>query len=124
MAIFHGHQNYLKKEITILVGIVIMTDKDRAKIKKNVDEMSAKIFDYICAAEPEPEERKHRYVELACAFISASLDYSKSMEDIAADIIERLDNMNVLLLVNTYRLKTGILPDDRKLSEFGGNKND
>lgn len=101
-----------------------MTDKDRAKIKKNVDEMSAKIFDYICAAEPDPEEREHRYVEIACAFIGASLDYSKSMEDIVTDIEDRLTHMDLLLLVNAARFKTGTLPDDRKLSEFGGNKND
>ena len=100
-----------------------MTDKDRAKIKKNIDEMSAKLFDYICAAEPDPEERDNRYIELACAFIGASLDYSKSMEDIAEDIADRMSTINVLLLVNTYRFKTGTLPDDRKLSEFGGTEN-
>lgn len=37
-----------------------MTEKDRKKIKKNSDEMAAKIFDYICAAEPDPEERGHK----------------------------------------------------------------
>jgi hypothetical protein len=99
-----------------------MTDKDRAKIKKNIDEMSAKIFDYINAAEPDPEEREHRYVEIACAFIGASLDYSKSMEDIATDIEDCLGHMDWLLLINADRFKSGILPDDRKLSEFGGNE--
>lgn len=101
-----------------------MTDKERVKIKKNIGEMSSKIFDYICAAEPDPEEREHRYVEIACAFIGASLDYSESMEDIAADINDRLADVALLLLVNADRFKSGTLPDDRKLSEFGGNEND
>lgn len=101
-----------------------MTDKDRVQIKNNIDEMSAKIFDYICAAEPDQEERCHRYVEIACAFIGATLDYSESMLDIATDLNDRLADINLLLLVNVDRLKSGTLPDDRKLSEFGGNEND
>lgn len=101
-----------------------MNEKERDKIKKNIDEMSSKIFDYICAAEPDSEERDHRYMEVACSFIGASLNYSKSMEDMTIDIAERVSNIYTLLLVNMYRVKTGTLPDERKLSEFGGNEND
>lgn len=101
-----------------------MTEKERLQIKKNIDEMSSKIFDYICAAEPDSEEREHRYMEIACSFLGAALDYSKDMDQLAKDIMDYTNDLRVMSLVTAYRFKTGTLPDERKLSEFGGNEND
>lgn len=47
------------------------TDEEK---KKQIDEMTCKIFEYICAIEPDEEKRVQLLQEEAASFVTASVD--------------------------------------------------
>ena len=53
--------------------------KQKTEVKKNIDEMAGKLFDYINAACDE-KEAENRMMEVALGFITATLDMNKPIE--------------------------------------------
>ncbi len=54
-------------------------------IKDTAENLLIQIIEYINKAEPDDEERDHRLKELACSLITATIDFSKDIDEIMHD---------------------------------------
>lgn len=75
--------------------------KQKTEVKKNIDEMAGKLFDYITTACDETEAEK-RMMELALGFITATLDMNKPLEKLK---IELRNNMIYSLMLSMQEVE-------------------
>lgn len=78
-------------------------------VKAMADELASKIFEFIEESEPDENEKKHRFEELACSFITAMVDFydDKSEIEIAKEINEICLGVRNMAIVGAIKVKRG-----------------
>ena len=78
---------------------------NKNEVKKNVDEMACKIFEYIKTAEPDQKTRDELFIEIATSFITASLNVQS--ETLLKDLEEACKDCFKIGMVGLLRYKSG-----------------
>lgn len=63
--------------------------KQKTEVKKNIDEMAGKLFDYITTA-CDGKEADNRMMEVALVFITATLDMNKPLEELMIELQNKM----------------------------------
>ncbi len=93
----------------------------REEIKIKADKMACEIFEFLESSEPDEEERNKRFIELACSFVTATLDFDS--DNIINDISDCCKDIMKISVAGAMRYKMG--NKDRVIKEyFTRNKND
>lgn len=80
--------------------------KDEELRKKTIDEMTSKIFDYICTACEEDEGNK-RMIEVATSFLSSTVDIDQPMKRINAELRHKSIECYILAVNGIEQIKAG-----------------
>lgn len=80
--------------------------KQKTEVKKNIDEMAGKLFDYINAACDETEA-DGRMMEVALGFITATLDMNKPIEELKTELQYKTVHCYILARKEVEKFKAG-----------------
>ena len=84
----------------------MMRMKEKTEVKKNIDEMAGKLFDYINAA-CEAEEADNRMMELALGFMTATVDMDEPIDTIKVELRNKLIYSYMFQMEEVIRYKRG-----------------
>lgn len=87
---------------------------EKEEIKRKADKMACDIFEFLESQEPDEEERNKRFIELACSFVTATLDFDS--DNILNDISDRCKDIMKISVAGAMRYKMG--NKDRVLKEY------
>lgn len=87
---------------------------EKEEIKIKADKMACDIFEFLSSSEPDEEERNERFIELACSFVTATLDFDS--DNILNDISDRCKDIMKMSVVGVMKYKMG--DKDRVLKEY------
>ena len=96
---------YVQGVVRNVLGMLRGTKMTREEIKKNADDMACKIFEFLELSEKDEEERNKRFIELACSFVTATLDVES--DNILDDINKCCDSIRKISLAGVLRYKMG-----------------
>lgn len=80
--------------------------KEKTEVKKNIDDMAGKLFDYITTACDE-KEAENRMMELALGFITATLDMNKPLEELMIELQNKMIYSYMLARKEVEKFKAG-----------------
>ena len=84
-------------------------------VKETAENLLIQIIEYVNKAEPDDEEREHRFKELACSLVTSTIDFLKDRDEILNDINDVCLDIRNISIAGALRFMSGDMTNVKKI---------